>query len=72
VSGRVINPSSEEQSVPPIEAQLHDSSGKLIYSWTIAPPARTLPPGGSASFNSAEMDVPPSGLDSTVTLTLKG
>lgn len=72
VSGRVINPSRETQQVPPIEAQLRDSSGKLIYSWTIAPPARTLPPGGSANFNSAEVDVPPSGLDSTVTLTLKG
>jgi predicted Zn finger-like uncharacterized protein len=72
VSGRVINPSSKPQQVPPIEAQLRDKSGKLIYSWTIAPPARTLPPGGTASFNSAEMDVPPSGLDSTVTLSLKG
>jgi predicted Zn finger-like uncharacterized protein len=72
VSGRVINPSSEQQPVPPIQAQLHDKSGRLVYSWTIAPPARTLPPGGSASFNSAEMDVPPSGLDSTVTLSLKG
>lgn len=72
VSGRVINPSGDTQQVPPIEAQLRDSSGKLIYSWTIAPPARTLPPGGSAAFNSAEVDVPPSGLDSTVTLTLKG
>jgi predicted Zn finger-like uncharacterized protein len=71
VSGRVVNPSPQPQTVPPIEAQLRDKSGKLIYSWTIAPPARTLPPGGSASFNSAEMDVPPSGLDSTVTLTLK-
>ena len=71
VSGRVINPSRETQQVPPIEAQLRDSTGKLIYSWTIAPPARTLPPGGSANFNSAEVDVPPSGLDSTVTLTLK-
>jgi hypothetical protein len=72
VSGRVVNPSPQPQTVPPIEAQLRDKAGKLIYSWTIAPPARTLPPGGSASFNSAEMDVPPSGLDSTVTLTLKG
>lgn len=71
VSGRVINPSSKTQSVPPIEAQLRDSSGRLVYRWTIAPPARSLPPGGSASFNSAEMNVPPSGLDSTVTLTLK-
>ncbi len=72
VSGRVINPSSKTQPVPAIEAQIRDGSGKVIYSWTIAPPARTLPPGGSASFNSAEMNVPPSGLDSTVTLTLKG
>ena len=71
VSGRVINPSTREQQVPPIQAQLRDRSGKLIHSWTIAPPARTLPPGGSASFNSAEMDVPASGVESTVTLTLK-
>lgn len=71
VSGRVINPSGKPQPVPPIEAQLRDKGGKLVYSWTIAPPARSLPPGGSASFNSAEMDVPASGLESTVTLTLK-
>jgi predicted Zn finger-like uncharacterized protein len=71
VSGRVINPSGEPQQVPPIDAQLSDSSGRLIHSWTIAPPARTLPPGGSATFNSAEMEVPPSGPDSTVTLTLR-
>lgn len=72
VSGRVINPSAKVQPVPAIEAQLRDKSGKLLYSWTIAPPARSLPPGGTATFNSAEMDVPPSGLDSTVTLSLKG
>lgn len=72
VSGRVINPSSTAQDVPPIEAQLRDRSGKLLYSWTIAPPAPRLKPGESVPFNSAEMDVPPSGLDSTVTLTLKG
>ena len=71
VSGRVINPSSKPQQVPAIEAQLRDKSGRLVYSWEIPPPARSLPPGGSATFNSAEMGVPPSGLDSTVTLTLK-
>lgn len=71
VTGRVINPSSKHQPVPPIEAQLRDKSGRLLYAWTIAPPARSLPPGGSATFNSAEMNVPSSGVDSTVTLTLK-
>lgn len=70
VSGRIINPSAKEQPVPPIKAQLRDRAGRLIYSWTIAPPAPTLPPGGSASFNSAEVDVPASGPDSTVTFSL--
>jgi predicted Zn finger-like uncharacterized protein len=72
VSGRVINPSAKVQQVPPIEAQLRDKGGRLVYSWTIAPPAPRLKPGESVPFNSAEMDVPASGLDSTVTLTLKG
>lgn len=71
VSGRVINPSSREQPVPAIEARLHDKSGKLLHRWTIPPPARSLPPGGATPFNSAQMNVPPSGLDSTITLTLK-
>ncbi len=72
VSGRVINPSSKPQQVPAINAELRDKGGKLLYSWTIAPPTRTLPPGGTATFNSAEMNVPASGAESTVTLTLKG
>ena len=58
VTGRVINPTSTEQPVPPLQAQLKSRAGKLVYSWTIAPPARTLPPGASASFNSAEVNVP--------------
>jgi predicted Zn finger-like uncharacterized protein len=72
VSGRVINPSDTVQQVPPIKAELRDKGGKLLYSWEIAPPTRTLAPGATATFNSAEMDVPASGADSTVTLTLKG
>jgi predicted Zn finger-like uncharacterized protein len=72
VSGRVINPSGTAQQVPPIKAELRDAAGKLLYSWEIAPPTRTLAPGATATFNSAEMDVPASGPDSTVTLTLKG
>lgn len=68
VSGRVINPTSRSQPVPPLQAELRDASGKLIYSWTIAPPARTLPPGASASFNSAEVNVPEGADQLTVTL----
>ena len=68
ITGRVINPTSKEQSVPPLQAQLRSSAGQLVYSWTIAPPARVLPARGSASFNSAEVDIPQGGDELTVTL----
>lgn len=68
VSGRIINPSAQSQPVPPIRAQVRDGSGRVLHSWTIAPPARRLAPGASASFNSAEMDVPAGGDQLTVTL----
>jgi len=68
VAGRVINPTSETQTVPPIYAQLRNRAGKVIYSWTIAPPAPSLAPGASASFNSAEVNVPAGGEDLTISL----
>jgi predicted Zn finger-like uncharacterized protein len=61
VSGRLINPTAKEQEVPPLQAQLTNRAGKLVYSWTIAPPAPTLAAGESTSFNSAEVNVPPGG-----------
>ncbi len=68
VTGRVINPTAREQDVPPLKAQLKTRAGKVVYSWTIAPPARSLAPGASASFNSAEVNVPPGGDELTITL----
>jgi len=71
VTGRVINPTEKSQPVPPIQAQLRSRSGQLVYSWTIAPPARVLPPGASATFNSAEVNVPAGGDELTITLGSK-
>jgi len=68
VTGRVINPTGKEQDVPPLQAQLKTRAGKIVYSWTIAPPARSLAAGSSASFNSAEVNVPPGGDELTITL----
>jgi predicted Zn finger-like uncharacterized protein len=68
VTGRVINPTTKEQDVPPLRAQLKSRGGKVVYSWTIAPPARSLPAGSSASFNSAEINVPAGGDELTITL----
>ena len=69
VSGRVINPTDHAQKVPPLKAELLDRSRqKVVYSWTIEPPAAILAPGDSASFNSAEVDVPEGGSHLRVTL----
>jgi predicted Zn finger-like uncharacterized protein len=68
VTGRVINPTAKEQVVPKMEAELRSRTGKLVYSWTIDPPARTLAAGASAPFNSAEVNVPPGGDELTITL----
>ena len=59
ISGRVINPTDKVQHVPPIRAELRDKATKaLIHRWASPRPARVLAPGSSASFNSAEVDVP--------------
>ena len=69
VSGRVINPTDQAQPVPQLRAELLDATRKrVVYSWIIDAPAATLGPGDSASFNSAEVDVPQGGSHLRVTL----
>ena len=58
LTGRVVNPTRERQNVPDIQAELQDAQGRVVYNWVITPPTRTLAPGASAEFNSAEVDVP--------------
>lgn len=68
VTGRIINPTAKAQDIPPLQAQLKNRTGKIVYSWTIAPPARSLAAGSSTSFNSAEVNVPPDANELTITL----
>jgi hypothetical protein len=58
VTGTIENPSDEELPVPPIQAELRDAQGRIVYAWQISPPVAVLPPRQSVSFNSAEVDVP--------------
>lgn len=58
VSGRVVNPTDQPQTVPPLKAQLRSLDQKVVYRWTIPPPTPTLAPGASAPFNSAELNIP--------------
>ena len=58
VSGQIVNPSATSQRVPDIRADLRDAQNRLVFSWTITPQRRTLSPGGSMEFNSANLNVP--------------
>jgi predicted Zn finger-like uncharacterized protein len=73
ISGRIINPTSTAQPVPPLRAELLDESkSKVIHSWMISPPVDTLPPNESRTFHSAEMDVPEGGKFLRVRLSTRG
>lgn len=60
VTGRITNPTQAVQRVPQLRAEVRDGGGRTIHSWSISPPVSELQPGQSATFNSAEMDVPAS------------
>jgi len=60
VTGRITNPTRSVQRVPQLRAEVRDAAGRTVYSWSIAPPVSELQPGQSATFNSAETDVPSS------------
>lgn len=58
VSGRIWNPTQEEQTIPDIRAELKDAAGKTVYSWTITRPQARLAAGKSIDFDAAAVDVP--------------
>jgi predicted Zn finger-like uncharacterized protein len=60
LSGRVINPTDQTEPVPPLQAELANGAGKIVYSWIIPLPTARLAPGASSSFNAAELGVPAS------------
>jgi predicted Zn finger-like uncharacterized protein len=66
ISGRIWNPTSEEQAVPDIRAELKDRQGHRVYSWTITRPVARLAPGQAASFDGAAVDVPPASANVSV------
>lgn len=59
VSGAIVNPTDAPQRAPDILARLWDEQDRLVYSWTITPSPRSVPPRGSVDFNSATLNVPP-------------
>jgi len=66
VHGEIANQTDEVQHVPQIRAELKDAEGRVVYTWSIAPPVRELQPRGRVPFDSAEMDVPRGGRNLTL------
>lgn len=58
VRGTIVNPTDRAQSVPPIKAELRDSTGSIVYEWIMQPPVDVLPPGERAEFSEAKIDIP--------------
>lgn len=61
VHGEISNQTDEVQHVPQIRAELKDGQGRVVYTWSIAPPVRELQPHGRVPFDNAAMDVPRGG-----------
>lgn len=57
-SGTITNIGAEARSVPPILIVLRDARDRIVYSWEVQPPKRSLAPGESVSVNEAVTDVP--------------
>jgi len=57
-SGTITNIGSETRSVPPILIVLRDGHDRIVYSWEVYPPKRSLAPGENMTVNQAVTDVP--------------
>lgn len=58
VHGRIENGSDIVQRVPQLQAVLKDASGKVVHRFAISPPVAQLGPKESATFDTAETNVP--------------
>jgi hypothetical protein len=57
-SGTITNTGGEARNVPAILIVLRDARDRIVYSWEVQPPKRTLAPGESVTVNEAVTDVP--------------
>ena len=57
-SGTITNIGSMARNVPPILIVLRDGHDRIVYSWEVYPPKRSLAPGESMTVNQAVTDVP--------------
>lgn len=56
----VKNDARETRAVPPLLIVLRDERERVVYSWELVPPQRSLAPGEAMTINEAMTDVPKS------------
>ena len=57
-SGSITNVGGTAQDVPPILIVLRDTRDRIVYSFEVEPPKRSLAPGETVTVNEAVTDVP--------------
>lgn len=57
---RILNSGPNVEPVPPVEVQLRDSQGRLVFSWTTRADKAELKPGEEANINESRLDIPKS------------
>ena len=60
VTGKIVNRSNHELTVPLVRVALFDADRHELYHWTFVPSVATLQPGGSAKFRT-RLSSPPAG-----------
>ncbi|MBL6852927.1 MAG: zinc-ribbon domain-containing protein [Alphaproteobacteria bacterium] len=60
VTGKIVNRSNHELTVPLVRVALFDAERHELYHWTFVPGVATLQPGGSAKFRT-RLSSPPAG-----------
>ncbi len=59
-SARIHNGGNNVEPVPPIEVQLRDRQGRLVFSWVTRADKTELKPGEEATINEGQRDIPKS------------
>jgi len=57
-SGTITNIGTTTRDIPTILIVLRDSRDRIVHSWEVPPPQRTLAPGASVSVSEAVTDIP--------------